>query len=196
VEHSPALLRLFSKQDNAGCSDITIRSLDGRPFSVASFQASADVISAPFDPERKATEVVLKPKVDMEKLAQNPRGQISIELTHPECAGIRIAYNVLAEFTVNPAQLVWLPGRPTRREIWVISNYREDFEVESITSQKGSVKLLDQKKIGNRCQLQIEITLPPRQGDEAIATDTIEVKIKDFDPVSIPFQGFYQGGNL
>jgi len=196
VECDPTLMRLFLKRENAGCSDITIRSLDGRPFSVAGFQSTADTISASFDPNAKATEVVLKPQVDMEKIKRNLRGQISIDLTHPECSNIRIGFNVLAEFTVNPAHLLVFnlrPEQPMQREMWVLSNYQDDFEVESVTSQKGYVKLVDKKKVDKRYQLQIEITPPARQGEDTMMTDTIEVKIKGTEPVSIPFRGFYAG---
>jgi len=191
VEYDPMLMRLFLKRENAGCSDITIRSLDGKPFAITGFQSTADMMSAPFDPNAKATEFVLKPQVDMEKIGRNLRGQVSIDLTHSECSNIRIPFNVLAEFTINPAHLMWLPGQPKQREIWVIGNYRDDFEVESLTSQKGCVKLLDKKKIGGRCQLQVEITLPARQGKETMVSDTIEIQIKGSEPVSIPFRGFY-----
>jgi len=191
IECEPAPVRLFLKKENAGCPDLTIRSLDGKPFSITGFKSTADIVSAPFDPDEKATEFVLKPRVDMEKMGSLLTGQISIDLTHPECGNIRIAFNVLAEFTVNPGYLMWLPGQPKQREIWIISNYHDDFEVESMVSAKGCVKLLDKKKIGNRYQLQIEIVLPARQGKEPMATDTIEVKIKDAAPVSIPFRGFY-----
>jgi hypothetical protein len=196
VEFDPTLLRLFLKRDNAGCSDITIRSLDGKPFSVTGFQSTADTISAPFDPDVTGTELVLKPQVDMEKIGRNLRGQINIELTHPECSNIRIAFNVLAEFTVNPAHLMVFnlrPTQPLQREIWVLSNYRDDFEVESVTSQKGYVRLVDKKKVDNRCQLQVEITPPVRQSEDTMVTDTIEVKIKGAEPVSILFRGFYAG---
>ena len=196
IDCDPRLLRLFLKRENAGCPDLTIRSLDGKPFSITGFKSTADTISAAFDPNVKATEIVLKPQVDMEKIGRNLRGQISIDMTHPECSNIRIGFNVLAEFTVNPAHLMVFnlrPEQPMQREIWVLSNYREDFEVESVTSQKGYVKLLDKKKVDNRYQLQIEITPPARQGEDTMATDTIEVKIKDAEPVSIPFRGFYVG---
>lgn len=77
--------------------------------------------------------------------------------------------------------------------IEVIGNYGSDFEVESVSSLKGYVKLLDKQKVGDRCELQIEVTVPTREGSETMAADTIEVKMKNAQPVSIPFRGFYVG---
>ena len=85
VEYGPTQLRLFLNQDNAGAKDITLTSLDGKPFAIKGFRSTANAIGADFDPSKEATEFVLKPKVDLEKLGKNPRGQISIDLTHPEC---------------------------------------------------------------------------------------------------------------
>lgn len=196
VEQDPQRLRLFLKRENADCGDITIRSLDGKPFSITGFKSTANAISAEFDPNATATQFVLKPKADMEKLQRNVRGQISIDLTHPECGNVRVPFDVLPEFTINPAQLMVFnlrPEQPVQREVWVLSNYREDFEIESVSSQKGIIKLLDKKKVGNRYQLKVEINPPARQDENTMAADMLEVKIKDGEPVSIPFRGFYAG---
>jgi hypothetical protein len=197
VQVDPLLLRLFLKRENADCRDITIRSLDGKAFSIASVKSTADTVSVEFDPSVKATEFVLKPRVDMDKLPQNLKGAISIDLTHPECSNLRVRFDVLPEFTVNPVQLMIFnmrPEQPVQREVWILSNYRDDFEVESVTSQHGHIQLLDQKKVGNRYQLQIEIKVPVKEGENTIAADVLNVKIKDGEIVSIPFRGFYVGG--
>lgn len=197
VEVVPLRLRLFLKRENAGCEDITIRSLDGKPFSIANFRSTANTITADFDPNAKAAEFVLKPHVDMEKLPRNLRGAISIDLTHPECSNVRVLFDVLPEFTVNPTQLLVFNLRPeqaVRREVWVLSNYRDDFELESVSSQKGVLKLVEKKKIDNRYQLQLEIVPPAREGNDTMVADELEIKIKDGDTVRIPFRGFYVGG--
>ena len=211
VAFTPTKLRLFLKQENAGCEDITIRSLDGKPFSISSFRCTGDTISADVDPNRTAAEYVLKPQVDVEKLKHDIRGVISINLTHPECGNVRVFYDVLPEFTITPAHLTVFdlrPGRPLRQEVWVVGNYRGDFDIESVSSQKGYAKLVEKKKVDNHYELQIEIVAPgPNGGKEAsndhgavaasglnrnvLAADTLEVKIKDGDTLSIPFRGFY-----
>jgi len=197
VAVDPQRLTLFLKRENADCRDITIRSLDGKAFSIANIRSTANTISVPFDPNVKATEFVLKPQVDMEKLPHNLRGTISIDITHPECTNVRVLFDVIPEFTVNPPHLMVFnmrPDQPVQREVWIMSNYKDDFEIESVSSQYGRITLLDKKKLGNRYQLQIEIKIPPKEGDNTIAADVLNVKIKDGETVSIAFRGFYAGG--
>jgi len=196
VESTPARLRLFINQDNAGAEDITVTSLNGKPFSIKGFRATGKAITADFDPTVEATEFVLKPKADMEKLRRNLKGQISIDLTHPECTNVRLLYDVLSEFTVNPQQIMLFnlqAGQPVAREIWILSNYQESFEIESISSQKGTAKLLEKTKVGNRYQLKIEITPPAVESDRAVMSDVIDVKIEGGQTLPIQCRGFYQG---
>lgn len=216
VDHKPERLKLFLRQENAGCSDITLTSLDGQAFSIAGFRCTANAIAAEFDPAVKATTFVLKPKADLEKLKRSLKGQISIDLTHPECSNVRLLYDVLPEFTINPPQIMLFnltASQPVQREIWVLGNYQDDFEIESVSSQKGTIKLVDSKKVkgperpatgsvagtqgaqrvGTRYQLRLEITPPPVEGKRAVLSDVLEVKIKGGETLSIQCRGFYRG---
>jgi len=133
----------------------------------------------------------------MEKLPQNVRGVISVDLTHPDCTNIRVPFDVLPEYTINPAQLmVWdlRAEQPIEREVQIRGNYQRDFEVESVSSQKGMITLLSKTRTDEYYQLRIQIKAPPRQGENAMATDMLEVKIKDGETVSIPFRGIYVEG--
>ena len=197
VEFTPQKLRLFLRRENAACEDIKLRSLDGKPFAITSFRSTANVLSADFDPNVTATEFVLKPRAAMEKLARNVRGVVSVNLTHPECANIRVPFDVLPEFTVNPGQVViWnlRAGEAVQEKLQVIGNYRDEFEVESVSSQSGIVKLLEQRRLEDRQELRIEIKVPERNDGNSLLADVIEVKIKDSETVSIPLRGIYAGG--
>jgi len=212
VEYEPKRLRLFLNQKNAGAGDITLTSVKGQPFSITSFRSTANSIRAEFDPNAEATTFVLRPQADMAKLARNLKGQISIDLSHPECKNVRLLYDVLPEFTINPPQILLFnltEGKAVQREIWVLSNYSDDFEIESVSSRKGTVKLLESKKIkgtatspssagvggrgrpGVRYQLRVEITPPPVEGERAVLSDVLDVKIKDGTTLSIQCRGFY-----
>lgn len=210
IEHFPSRLNLFPKKENAGCIPITLKSTDGKPFSITGFRATANTLTAEFDPSVKATEFVLKPKVDAEKLARNTKGQISINLTHPECANVFIPYDVLPEFSVTPSQLTLFnikASQPLQREIWVLSNYDEDFDIDSVTSQRGAMKLLESKKIpgvakpegsagdagkaGARYQLKIEITPPAMEDKRSILSDVLELKLKTGETLTVQCRGFY-----
>ncbi len=195
VDYKPEVLKLVLKQANAGCPDITLKSLDGRPFSVTDFKATGSSITAEFDPQAKATEFVLKPKVDMGKLEHNMRGRVSIAVTHPECSAVDLPYDVLAEFTVSPPNIMMFglkAEKSVERDIWILNNYQEDFEIESVTSQKGLIKLVEKTKKDNRYQLRIEVTPPRREGGSTLVSDMLQVKIKNGQTLPIPFRGFYQ----
>ncbi len=194
VDYKPQRLRLFLRQENGGCGEITLTSLDGRPFSITGFRSTANALAAEIDPAAQATEFVLKPKADMDKLKRNKRGQISIQLTHPECKNVRILYDVVPEFTINPPQVMLFnlkAEQPAQRDIWIISNYQDAFEIESTSSQKGTIKVVSQEKVGNRYQLKVEVTPPAQEGERAVFSDVLELKIKDGEMLSIPFRGFY-----
>jgi len=196
VAYTPARLKLFTNQENAGAPDITLTSLDGKPFAIKGFRATAKALTADFDPVVEATEFVLKPKADMQKLERNLRGQISIDLTHPECKNVRLLYDVLSEFTVDREQIMLFnlaAGQAVQREIWVLSNYQKEFEIEAVSSQKGAVTLLEKKKVGSRYQLKLQITPPAVESERAVMSDVVEVKIVGGPTLSIQCRGFYQG---
>ncbi len=192
----PEILRLFLKKPNAGCPEIALTSLNGKPFSIASFKATGNAITAAFDPNAKETEYVLKPQVDVTRLEQNMRGQISIDLTHPDCNNVRVMYDTLPEFEISTPTIMMFglkAGQPVQREFWVLNNYEERFEIESVSSQKGTVKLVDKTMAGNRCHLRVEVTPPERAAENTVASDMLEIKIKNKkDPLTVPFRGFYQ----
>ena len=195
VDYKPEVLKLVLRRENGGCPDITLTSLDHRPFSVTGFEATANSITAEFDPSAKAAEFVLKPKVDLAKLEQNMRGRVSINLTHPECNNIELMYDVLPEYTISVPSIMMFglkAGQAVAREIWILSNYEDDFEIESVSSQKSIIKLVDQTKVSNRYQLRIEVVPPPREGGTIVVSDTMEIKIKNGKTLTIPLRGFYQ----
>ena len=195
VDYKPEVLKLVLRRENAGCPDITLTSLDHRPFSITGFEATGNSITAEFDPRVKATEFVLKPKVDLAKLEQNMRGRVSIDLTHPECNNVELMYDVLPEYTISVPSIMMFSlkaGKAEAREIWILSNYEDDFEIESVSSQKGIIKLVEKTKVGNRYQLRIEVVPPPRERGALVVSDTLEIKIKDGKTLTIPLRGFYQ----
>jgi len=210
IEHSPSRVNLFPKKENAGCGPITLKSTDGKPFSIVGFRATANTMTADFDPNVKATEFVIKPIANVDRLTRNPKGQISINLNHPECSNVLIPYDVFPEFSVTPSQLTLFnlkANQPIQREIWIVSNYDEDFEIESVTSQKATMKVLESKKIpgtekvagvpsgagrtGARYQLRVEIMPPAVQGERSILTDVLEIKVKGGETLTVQCRGFY-----
>jgi hypothetical protein len=151
-------------------------------------------ISASFDLSKKATEFVLQPKVDIKKLKKSPRGYVRISLTHPKCGLVTILYSVLPEFEIKPRSILALnaePQKPIKREVWILNNYGEDFEVESVSSKKDIIKVLSREKVGNRYKFELEITPPTPVGKRAFFTDVFYVNMKGGQKLSINCRGFY-----
>jgi len=191
----PKGLRLFLDKENAGCPNITITSLDNKPFSILEFKSTADCITADYDSSVEATKFILEPKVNVEAMPKNFKGRINISLTHPEGKTATILFSVLPEFTVRPSMLlVWdaVPGKPVIETISVISNYHKVFEIESITSKHNilGVKVLEQKAIPDGCQLDVELTAPASENKTAF-TDEFSINIKGGGNLAISCKGYY-----
>jgi len=194
----PQSLRLVMNQENAGCPKITLKSTDNQPFSITSFAATGDCLTAEIDSSVKATQFVLEPKADMEKLQKIRTGRISIRLaysqpnTPPET--VSIIFQALSRFTIRPSMLVVLydkPGEAVKKSLWITNNYNEDFEIESAASKEGYIKVLSQNKSGNGCQFTLEIT-PPEGTDVKRFTDTFTIKLKDGESLGIVCRGMYR----
>ncbi|UCC98318.1 MAG: DUF1573 domain-containing protein [Phycisphaerales bacterium] len=195
VVAEPSTLKLFLDEENAGCPEITLRSLDDRPFSISGFKSTAEAITADYDSSVQATRFVLQPKVDQEKLQKNLKGRVNIELTHPEGKTVSLLFNVLPQYTVSPPLIIVFdakPETPTVREVKVLNNYKRDFEIESVASKSGivGVKLLEQQEISNGYVLDVEIT-PPPAGETIRFSDTLTLNLKGGTKLSIVCNGYF-----
>ena len=195
VAWEPKRLNLFLDEENAGCLKITISSLDNQPFSITGFKSVGDSITADYDPSVKATKYVLEPKVDIEKLQKSLKGRIDISLDHPKGKAAIILFSVLPKYTVNPPLLIIFnaePNKPIVRKVSVLNNYGKDFEIESVSSKNDIVamKLLEQKKLRNGYQLDVEITPPAADGKPRF-TDEFSLNIKGGEKLSIKCNGYY-----
>jgi len=181
VSCQPRKLSLSLKKENAGCGQIILKSIDNKPFSIKKVQSIPECITIDFDPKVKATRFVLNPKVDIAKLREHLRGQISIQLTHPQCKVVNIGFEALPEFSANPSTLVVFkaePEKPIKRELWILNNYGDKFEIQSTRSQKDIIKVVNTEEFGNRYRLDLEIIPPLPTGKSRLFKDVLFVKIK------------------
>lgn len=195
VDWEPKSLRLFLNKENAGCPNITIRSLDNRPFSILEFKSIANCITADYDSSVEATKFVLEPRVNIEAMPKNLKGRININLTHPEGKTATILFSVLPEFTVRPSLLiVWdaIPEKPIVKTISVLNNYHKDFEIESLTTKDNviGVRILEQKKIPYGYQLSAEL-IPPAMENKINFKDEFSINIKGGKELAISCKGYY-----
>jgi len=195
VAWEPKRLRLFLDEDNAGCPKITINSIDDRPFSITGFKSTADCITADFDPTAKATKFVLEPRIDAEKLKKSLKGRVNITFNHPMGKNATLLYSVLPKYTISPSMIfVWdaQPEQPVVKKISVLNNYRKDFEIESVSSKRNIVelKVLEQRKIANGYQLDLELT-PPAISNKTGFIDELSVNIKGGEKLVVRCDGRY-----
>jgi len=193
VTHKPEKLNLLLKDENAGCPKITLTSIDGQPFAIKSFKTPQNCITAAFDSSVKKTKFVLEPKVDIEKLKKNLRGYIRIGLTHPECDTLTINFNALPRFKITPYSIIVRnaePQKPVKRVVWILNNYGEDFQIDSVSSKNDAIKVLSREKVDSRYKLELEIT-PPAGDKRRVFTDVLYVNIKGGDKLAINCHGFY-----
>jgi hypothetical protein len=194
VAYKPERLKLLLRDENAGCPQITLNSVDKKPFAITKIKSTADSITTDYDPVVKTTNFVLQPKINIEKLRKRLNGHINISLTHPECKTIIIPYNALPEFRASPSVISVFnvePQKPVARKLWILNNYNEAFEVESASSKKGFIKVLKQEKYGKRYKFDLEIMPPAADGKLRTFTDDFVVNIKGGKKVKIVCRGFY-----
>ncbi|MDD5064771.1 MAG: DUF1573 domain-containing protein [Phycisphaerae bacterium] len=202
ISFLPKKLDLVLNKENAGCPAITIKSLDGQPFSIKEVKSVGRLkpleraITADYSSPVRATEFVLKPKVDVEKLREESGGRLEITLTHPESPMISIPFEVLPMFKVTPPSIIVYKAnleKSVTREVWVINNYDDEFEIESTSSQQGTIKVLKQEKVdNNRYKFELEITPPTgEKGQNGFFTDTFFVNIKGGEKLKIACRMFY-----
>ncbi len=196
VAYEPRSLRLMFKDENAGCPKITLKSTDNQPFSITSFSATNEALTAEIDSAVQATEFVLQPKADLAKLQKGRSGRITIGVAYSEPNTppdtLTIIYQALSRFTVSPSMLVVLYDKPAavKKTLWINNNYGEDFEVESASSNEGYVKVLSQNKTANRYQFSLEIT--PPEGQTKRFDDTFTIKLKEGETLEVKCRGIYK----
>ncbi len=187
-------MSLSLRKENAGAVPIVLKSQDGKPFRIKSMDSTKSIVSAAFDSAKEDTEFVITPKIDIEKLQNQNNGIINFKLTHPNCPQVSVKFAAVAEYEVSPKALIVRKANasePVEREIWITSNYAEDFQIESIESEKGNIKVLKTEKSQSRYQIKIQIVPPPRQGKLLFFSDVLAINIKDFGPIKINCRGFY-----
>jgi hypothetical protein len=194
VDVEPKALRLSLKHQNGGCPQIILTSLDNQPFSIRSFKSTGNFITTYYNPSAKATSFVLQPNVNMTKLEQTLNGRIEIELTHPECRTVSIGVSALPRFNISPRTIDVREARGNdlvTRKVRVQSNYKDDFELESVYSKKGTVKVLSRQKLNDGYELELNITPPAQKGRTSHFTDVVVLKMKGGGSLEIPCNGFY-----
>lgn len=195
VDVIPKKLRLLLRKKNAGAPNVTISSRDGVPFSINEHFMSQGVIKLAFDPSVVADKFILKPKVNMKELEKYPTGNVRIFLTHPKCNSITFSYQVVAKFQVQPNRLLLHnvePNKPLTRELLIKNTDKEQFEVDSVLSKQGYIKVISQDSNDDSVRLKLQIMPPPQKTEKRYFIDSLHVKIKNDEDLIVDCCGFYR----
>lgn len=196
VSVEPEKVDLKLDIENAGMPEIVVKSTDGQEFSIKSIFVAKNAIKIPFDPAAKATEFVLKPQVDTEKLGQSNTGVIQIKTTHPQAGTLMVRYTVKPMYELtNPRYILQNvePGKAIIRENLIRSNYGKPAQIESVTSRNGYMEIEKQEPDGDHIKLTIKIT-PPAKSPSArrYITDELTIVLKDGHKLSIRCSGWFR----
>jgi hypothetical protein len=194
VSFKPERLNLSLDKPNAGCEKIVLTSADGQSFGVTNFASSNSVINADFDKSANGLSVTFEPVVNMRKLGKYLNGQVKIDLTHPQCKQLVIPFFSRGRFRTEPGSITLMDVRPgirIRRHFFLRSNYDEDFEIESISCKKGSIKVVKQKKLSDHYKVDLIIIPPETDENTAYFSDVLVIKIKDNPDLEMNCRVYY-----
>ena len=195
IEYEPKKLVFSLKNDpNSQPPRVKITSVDSQPFAISGFTSHPEGISIDYDPAVQKAEFVVEPKIDLEKLQKNLQGYIKINLTYPGYDSISIPFSVMPRFRVSPPAIVLLDAKhqePVEREITVLNNYGEHFEIESASSLKSIIKVIGHEKVGDRYKIKVSITPPTVADNPRMFTDTLFINIKGGGKLEVACRGFY-----
>ena len=195
VDYEPKMLNLVLKRENAGCPPLTISSIDNQPFSITYVRSTANCITVDFDPSVKSTSFELQPKVDMAKLQTTMNGVVEIGLSHPSSKKITVAMKTLPRYTMSPGSITIrgaIPKEPITRKIRIMNNYGEPFNLETATSQNGSISVLSNTIIPDRgYEVEIEITPPAAEGRRKAFAEEFSIGLSNGLTLNMPCYVFY-----
>jgi hypothetical protein len=83
------------------------------------------------------------------------------------------------------------PGKPVTKDVLITSNYGVPFEIESITITKNIMQVVSQEKQTNGIKLTVEVTPPAVEGRKRFFTDTMKIKIKGGDELTVRCSGWH-----
>jgi hypothetical protein len=192
----PNKIELATNKENGGMPPLKLKSIDNIPFSITSFSCTGQIATLQFDPKEKKTEYVINPIVDTKKIQEINSGVIQIGIDHPETKEVTVIFNSLPMFELRPPRIILQntePGIVTKREVWVVTNYGQAFEIESMVSKNGYMKVVSQKKDGLNIGLDIEIVPPAQQGSKRrYITDELNIKIKNGPTLTVRCSGWFK----
>ena len=194
VSANPRSLKLSLNAENSGIVPITVASKDNSAFTITAVRSTNNCITADIDPTHKSAKHVIKPKVDVQKLKKRLNGTITIATTHPDAKSLTVTYTALPMFSLSRPTFNIMnaePGKPVIKDVLITSNYGVPFEIESITVTKDIMQVVSQEKQANGINLKVKVTPPAVEGRKRFFTDSMKIKIKDGDELTVRCSGWH-----
>ncbi|MBN2590584.1 MAG: DUF1573 domain-containing protein [Sedimentisphaerales bacterium] len=191
----PENIKLFLDEENAACPKLTIKCIDGQEFAITGIRSTGNCITGDYNPTIKKTEHIINLKVDMEKLPEQMNGEINVLMNHPEGTIATVFFKVVQKYETKPSLLTFrnlIENEHRKETIQILSNYNEDFEIESTSSKNNTVKMIDYKKIENGYEMIIEIIPPLDLEDKTRVIDTFYINIKDEKQLALECYEYYK----
>jgi hypothetical protein len=196
VTFVPKKLNILLRNEGSERPEIKLTSIDGQPFAIKSFKATVTQMTCEYDPSVTAAKHVIRPEINIKGFHRRAEGRIEIELTHPECEKVTIPFVLVPIFQLEPYLIVLFdaePVKPINKVLWLSNNLSEDYEVESVSPEKGLISVLSQEKTENVYKFELEIIPPPRvDADERRFQDTLYINIKGGKQLAVQCRGFYK----
>lgn len=180
INYTPRRFRLRLDRENAGVGDIKIQSLNNKAFAISRVQVRPDCMKVDYDPVAEANEFVIKPVVDMNEIKDVRNGTITVTLTHPSQKTISIPFDLMPPFKSDPATLIALnadPNKPIRKTLYILSNYGEDFDIESVSASNDAIKIVSQEHFEDRYEIVLDIVPPGDIGTKKYFNSSLRIKI-------------------
>jgi hypothetical protein len=194
----PNRIELAVNKENGGMPALKVKSVDNVPFAITGFTITGQIATCDFDPKDKKTKHVLNLKVDINKIQEVSSGIIQIKIDHPDTKEVSAVFNVLPMYELRPPRIILQntePGVVTKREVWIVNNFGQEFEIESISSKNNYMKVVEQKKEGLNIGLEVEITPPAQEGSKRrYITDELNIKIKNGPTLTVRCSGWFKIG--
>ena len=123
-------------------------------------------------------------------------GRFEIGLSHPETKVVSGTFDTPARFSTSPRTITIHRANAQQsiiRKVNVISNYNEDFDIDSAFSQAGTINVLNQKRIRNGYELELQIIPPNAKSGTRIFSDVFSLNLNGGGKIDIACNGFYPG---
>lgn len=182
VEVEPQNIRFELSDQGPMEYQIKLKSLDNKPFRITGVTASGrDTVTATFDKEAEQTEHTLTVTGNPQKLHKITSGIITIRTTHNKAMNLTTRFSTVRPFAVHPPSRLlrdMKPGETKTGSLKVVSNFREEFEIEGVESQNGYVEVDEISKTQDGYQISYSAKMP-EDTSKRYMNDTVTIKIKD-----------------